>query len=188
MSAEAAAIVGPVTTVEVHELQARAEPQPIPDATGGGLLIAFAAVAAVAALVLGAVAVISETGSTGDSASAERDARQRAAIAILARPTTQRLQVGGADGGLILAVTRGGNAVLVGKRLRPAAEGWAYQAWVYPPKGGKPRPAGLFEGGRTTHLLTADVPPGAAVGVTLERESGSPQPTSSPAYLVTRPA
>lgn len=187
MSAEATAIVARVTTVDVHELPARAEPQPIPETTGGGVFIALAAVAAVAALVLGAVAVISETGSAGTTAAEQREAAQRAAIAILARPTTQRLQVGGADGGLILAVTRGGNAVLVGNRLTDAAEGWAYQAWVYPPNGSKPQPAGSFTGGRTTHVLTAIVPKGAAVGITLERESGSPQPTSSPAYLVTRP-
>lgn len=69
------------------------------------------------------------------------------------------------------------------KRLEP---GKTYQMWVIPKgKGAKPIPAGLFrsdERGGATHLQAGpiDVASLAAVAVSLEPESGSAQPTTTP--------
>jgi anti-sigma-K factor RskA len=52
--------------------------------------------------------------------------------------------------------------------------------WVIP-KGGTPRPAGLFQSGpqgTALHILPGTVDPNVTVAVTVEPESGSPAPTS----------
>ena len=57
------------------------------------------------------------------------------------------------------------------------------QMWVIP-KGGAPRPAGLFqsEGGTALHILSGpvDLATLGAIAVTLEPEAGSQAPTSTP--------
>jgi anti-sigma-K factor RskA len=61
--------------------------------------------------------------------------------------------------------------------LSPAPSGKTYEAWVIP-KGGAPRPAGLFPGGgSTTVRLRGTVPRNAVVAVTRERAGGASTPT-----------
>lgn len=75
-------------------------------------------------------------------------------------------------------VTSGGSAILYAD-LKPAPSGKTYEAWVI--TGGKPVPAGTFDGGTGTRLtLTHDVAAGDSVAVTVEPEGGSAQPTSEP--------
>ena len=61
--------------------------------------------------------------------------------------------------------------------LSAAPSGKTYEAWVIP-KGGSPRPAGLFPGGgSTTVRLRGTVPRNAQVAVTRERAGGASTPT-----------
>ena len=73
--------------------------------------------------------------------------------------------------------------LLIASNLPPAGAGKAYEMWVIP-KGGTPRPAGLFQsdGTRGLHILSGpiDMAMLGAVAVTLEPEAGSAAPTSTP--------
>jgi anti-sigma-K factor RskA len=66
--------------------------------------------------------------------------------------------------------------------LSAAPSGKTYEAWVIP-KGGSPRPAGLFPGGGSTTLrLSGTVPRKAVVAVTVERAGGVKAPTQTPVF------
>ena len=73
--------------------------------------------------------------------------------------------------------------LLIASNLPAAGEGKAYEMWVIP-KGGAPRPAGLFqsEGARAVHILNGpiDLAKLGVVAVTVEPEAGSAAPTSPP--------
>jgi anti-sigma-K factor RskA len=73
--------------------------------------------------------------------------------------------------------------LLIASNLPAAQAGKTYEMWVIP-KGGAPRPAGLFQsdGGTAMHILSGpvDMATLGAVAVTLEPESGSAAPTSTP--------
>jgi hypothetical protein len=73
--------------------------------------------------------------------------------------------------------------LLIAANLPPAQSGKTYEMWVIP-KGGAPRPAGLFQsqGGTAMHILSGPLDLGTlgAVAVTLEPEAGSSAPTSTP--------
>jgi anti-sigma-K factor RskA len=70
-----------------------------------------------------------------------------------------------------------GTATLHISGLSAAPRGKTYEAWVIP-KGGAPRPAGLFPGGESTTVrLRGTVPRNAVVAVTRERSGGASTPT-----------
>ncbi len=74
--------------------------------------------------------------------------------------------------------------LLIAYNLPPAQSGKTYEMWVIP-KGGAPRPAGLFQsegGGTAMHILSGplDLATLGAVAVTLEPEAGSAAPTTTP--------
>jgi anti-sigma-K factor RskA len=73
--------------------------------------------------------------------------------------------------------------LLIASNLPAAQAGKIYEMWVIP-KGGAPRPAGLFqsEGGTAMHILSGPLDVGTlgAVAVTLEPEAGSAAPTTTP--------
>ena len=73
--------------------------------------------------------------------------------------------------------------LLIAANLPAAQSGKIYEMWVIP-KGGAPRPAGLFQsqGSTAMHILSGPLDLGAigAIAVTLEPESGSSAPTSTP--------
>jgi hypothetical protein len=73
--------------------------------------------------------------------------------------------------------------LLIAANLPAAQAGKTYEMWVIP-KGGAPRPAGLFQsqGGTAMHILSGpvDLATLGAVAVTLEPEAGSSAPTSTP--------
>jgi anti-sigma-K factor RskA len=80
-----------------------------------------------------------------------------------------------------------GTATLHITGLSAAPRGKTYEAWVIP-KGGAPRPAGLFPGGdSTTVRLRGTVPRNAVVAVTRERAGGASTPTP-PVLFSTPPA
>ena len=73
-------------------------------------------------------------------------------------------------------------ATLYVSGLSAAPSGRTYEAWVIP-KGGSPRPAGLFPGGGSTTLqLSGTVPRKAVVAVTVERAGGVNAPTHTPIF------
>lgn len=74
--------------------------------------------------------------------------------------------------------------LLIASRLPQLAAGKIYEMWVIP-KGGAPKPAGLFratEAGTAMHSIEGpvDVETTGAVAVTVEPEAGSNAPTSTP--------
>jgi hypothetical protein len=73
--------------------------------------------------------------------------------------------------------------LLIAANLPTAQSGKIYEMWIIP-KGGAPRPAGLFQsqGGTAMHILSGPLDVGTlgAVAVTLEPEAGSSAPTSTP--------
>jgi hypothetical protein len=73
--------------------------------------------------------------------------------------------------------------LLIASNLPPATSGRIYEMWLIP-KGGAPRPAGLFQSepaGTALHMLSGPVDTSTlgAIAVTLEPESGSPAPTTT---------
>jgi len=77
--------------------------------------------------------------------------------------------------------------LLIASNLPALAAGKTYQMWVIP-KGGAPRPAGLFQStaqGTALHMLSGPVDPAAvsAVAVSVEPESGSAGPTTTPIIM-----
>lgn len=88
------------------------------------------------------------------------------------------VQLQGADG--YVALTRNGTGVLV-VEMPAAPAGKTYEAWVIP-RGGKPQRAATFDGGdgMTMVPLDMDVPDGAVVAATVERDGGVDAPTQKP--------
>ncbi len=74
--------------------------------------------------------------------------------------------------------------MLIASNLPAAGSGKIYEMWVLPKNGGAPRPAGLFQsdGARALHFLSGPLDPEMlqAIAVTVEPQSGSPAPTSTP--------
>jgi anti-sigma factor RsiW len=142
---------------------------------------ATAAAAAVAACV--AVGLGVWAGLLARSLQHERSARAADARAaeILADPASRRIGISGGNG--LVAVSPEGDGVLVVRKLPSAPAGKTYEAWVIP-RGGAPRPAGLFQGGLPSTIvqLGQPVPPGAIVAATVERAGGVSAPTRPPIF------
>lgn len=118
--------------------------------------------------------------------SSQRD-RLDNALRILDQPETVRVTFGkGAPepprGNVFIHAQLG--VMLVASNLPKLSTGKTYEMWLIP-KGGAPRPAGLFQStdaGSAVHVLSGPVDTAAlgAVAVTVEPEAGSPSPTSQP--------
>ncbi len=113
----------------------------------------------------------------------------REALAFLSEPGTQVLVAGGTvplpPRGRAF-INRASGVLLIADRLPPTGAGKIYEMWVIP-KGGAPRPAGLFQSdasGNAVHLHRTTVEPGSVVAVTVEPEAGSAAPTSTPIFVV----
>jgi anti-sigma factor RsiW len=137
---------------------------------------AAAAIAACAAVGFGVWA-----GTLSHSLNQERSARaaEAQAMQIVADPASRKIALRGGSG--VVAVDPSGRAVLVVRRLPAAPAGMTYEAWVIP-KGGNPKRAGIFDGGRSTTVvpLGEGVPPGSVVAATIEKSGGVDAPTQTP--------
>lgn len=118
--------------------------------------------------------------------SAQRDSLQQA-LSFLNDPETIPVSFGKGQPapprGHVLVNPRNG-VLLIVSNLPQLTAGKIYEMWVIP-KGGAPRPAGLFQStpaGDTFHILSGQVDPATlgAVAVTVEPESGSSAPTTKP--------
>jgi hypothetical protein len=94
---------------------------------------------------------------------------ERRALALLAKPSTERVAFTGGHG-LVLAVGSGGRAAILVRGLAPAPPGKPYNAWIVRP-GSVPVRAARFVGTERAVFLTRAVGQRASVVVTAERPS-----------------
>jgi len=114
---------------------------------------------------------------------AERD-RLEQAFSFLNQPETRQVNFGQGQpapprGNFFLNPRMG--VLLIASNLPALPPGRAYEMWVIP-KGGAPRPAGLFQSGpqgTAMHIQPGAVDPNVTLAVTVEPEAGSPAPTSN---------
>jgi anti-sigma-K factor RskA len=117
-------------------------------------------------------------------------ARLTEAFAILSGPRTTEVSFGGIQphppqGKVFMNPTRG--VLLVASNLPPTSADKIYEMWIIP-KGAKPVPAGLFQSrddGSAMHIRpgTLDIASTAAVAVTVEKQAGADQPTTTPLIM-----
>ena len=117
----------------------------------------------------------------------EEVAEQQEILAVIASPNAQTFAVAGTDHqpgshGKLIADSETGSAVLVVAGLQPLESEKTYEFWLI--KGETPVAAGIFEvneSGQAILKLSHAVTPGSydAVGVSIEPEGGSEQPTGA---------
>jgi len=142
-------------------------------------LAALAVLSGFAALALGGLAVFwsarADDGPTASSAPPSGQSEQLVpsvegrALALLAKPSTERVLFRGSEGRLVLAVGSGGRAALVLRGVEPAPAGRPYQAWVVGPN--RAVRAAQFSGGERAVLLSVPVARGASVVIAPTRQA-----------------
>lgn len=149
---------------------------------------------AVATACLAIVSVVSwrdETRTRDEMAAARREisartadaARYRQVVEFMNEPGTEQVTFGKGPRGRVL-VNRQRGVLFIASNLPPIPAGKTYEMWLVP-KGGAPRPAGLFQSddrGNAIHMLPGPIDQAntAAVAVSVEPETGSAAPTSTP--------
>ncbi len=117
----------------------------------------------------------------------EADLASSRMVELLAAPDADTLSVDGPDGAvarLVLSASRG-EAVLLVDGMAPAPQDHTYELWLLDEEAATS--AGLFDvdaDGRSLQLIDGDLAGAGAVGVTVEPEGGSPQPTTEPLMLI----
>jgi anti-sigma-K factor RskA len=112
-----------------------------------------------------------------------RMAQMESAVRMMTEPDTRQVTFGkGPQGRVLMNPKRG--VLFLASNLPPAPEGRIYELWIIP-KGGAPRPSGLFQsdaGGNAMHMVTGpiDIASTGAFAVSVEPEAGSPAPTTTP--------
>jgi len=132
---------------------------------------------------------LAQARSTLAQVATDRD-RLVQAFSFLNQPETQQVNFGRGQPapprGNVFVNGRLG-VLLVASNLPALAAGKTYQMWVIP-KGGAPRPAGLFQStvqGTAVHILAGPVDPATlgAVAVSVEPDTGSSGPTTTPIIM-----
>lgn len=144
-------------------------------------MIALTAAAA-AALVFAGGAVVG-TLVTGDSPAQSTAADKLASIN--AAPDVQRtqLQADGIAAALVWSESLELSAVVM-DNLPAAPNGSVYEAWYIDEDGAAPAGTFAADAGTTWHVLDGAFTPGATIGITVEPEGGSDQPTSDPIMAI----
>ena len=171
---EDSALGSPTASMWAVDVPTARRPSPLTLAVLGVL-------AGIAAMVLGAAAVISAGGASRTSS--ERAAGttpvparptlagiERRVLALLAKPSTQRVVSRGSRG-LVLAVGSGGRAAILIRGLERAAPGKPYKAWIVTP-GAAPVRAARFVGTERAVFLSARLHPKQRVIVSSDRPVG----------------
>lgn len=140
-------------------------------------LVTLAVLAGLGAMALGGLAVFSAARSNGDAAPPQAApvapalsssaVAERGALALLTKPSTERILFRGSGGRLVLVVGSGGRAVLLIRGLEPAPAGKAYQAWIVGSEGAVR--AARFTGRERAILLSGPVGRGASVVLAPDR-------------------
>jgi anti-sigma-K factor RskA len=157
-----------------------------------------AALAAVCMLVVALWLSVEERQRTADLAAArqslirvqaERD-RMLQALSFLNQPETRQVGFGKGEPapprGNVFVNPRSG-VLMIASNLPKLAAGRVFEMWIIP-KGGAPRPAGLFQSdtaGAAFHILAGpvDLRTLDAVAVSVEPDTGSPAPTTTPIII-----
>jgi hypothetical protein len=154
-------------------------------------LVALGVAAGIAAMALGAAAVVFAGSASSPSAqtsvptasagpspqsqiSAALPAVERRALALLAKPSTERVAFRGAPG-LVLAVGSGGRAAIMIRGLAPTPAGTPYNAWIVTPRGrGAPVRAARFTATERAVFLGTRLGPRTSVVVSTGRPVAGP--------------
>jgi hypothetical protein len=168
----------PPASIWAVELPRARRPSPI-------ALAALGVLAGIAAMAAGAAAVISasksaDTGSppagagvaAPTTAAPSVPAVERRVLALLAKPSSERIAFRGTLG-LVLVVGSGGRAAILVRGLERAPAGGRYSAWVLRP-GARPVRAARFSGTERAVFLTRPLGPRASVVVSTERPVAGP--------------
>jgi Anti-sigma-K factor rskA, C-terminal len=149
-------------------------------------LAVLGVVAGIAAMVLGAAAVVS-AGTSADAGSGSNvrptattpaavsnaPSVERRVLALLAKPSTERIAFRGVPG-LVLVVGSGGRAAILVRGLERAPAGNPYGAWIVT-AGSPPVPAARFVGTEPAVFLSRQLAPRASVVISARRPvAGSP--------------
>jgi hypothetical protein len=144
------------------------------------VLATLGVVAGIGAMALGTAAVISagrsdaptsgndSTGAATPQAAPSTPIAVRRVLALLAKPSTERIAFSRSGGRLVLAVGSGGRAAILVRGLERAAPGTPYRAWIVA-AGRPPVRAAQFVGTERAVLLTVPVPRGSSVAISAER-------------------
>ena len=139
-----------------------------------------AALAGIGAMALGGAAVLTAARSpertTTVSAPRQPAAAPRveqAALALLAKPSTERAAFRHAGGRLLLAVGSGGRAAILLRGFERARPGAAYYAWALRP-GSRPVRAARFVGTERAVFLSVRLGPRTSVAVVAGPPGGAP--------------
>ncbi|WP_210649600.1 anti-sigma factor domain-containing protein [Nocardioides sp. SYSU D00065] len=136
-------------------------------------------VAAVLALVVGVGAAVIQPWATDDAP------RLTAAEQVLRADDAEKvfLDLGEAGRATVVRSKAADRAVIVTEDMVEAPEGKAYELWLMSPDG-EFTPAGLMpDAADQTVVLEGSAAQAAAVGITVEPDEGSPQPTTEPIAL-----
>jgi anti-sigma-K factor RskA len=139
-----------------------------------------AAVLAIAVIGLGVALANLDT----RLAEMEAAAGQVTAVMTATDAETIRVDAGDTSVRIVMSASRGEAVVLV-DGMAPAPRDHTYELWLI--HDDVRVPAGIFDvddRGRATRVVPGDMATVTAVGVTVEPEGGSPQPTSDPVMLV----
>ncbi len=142
-----------------------------------------AALAGIGAMVLGGAAVLSAarshertTTAAASRAPAVAPRTESAALALLAKPSTERVAFRRSGGRLLLAVGSGGRAAILQRGLEHARAGAPYYAWALIP-GARPVRAARFVGTERAVFLSVRLGPRTSVAV-----AAGPRGGASPAH------
>ena len=144
-------------------------------------LAVLGVLAGIAAMVLGTAAVIAAggasrtsferaAGTTAKPARPTLTGTERRVLALLSKPSTQRVVFRGSRG-LVLAVGSGGRAAILIRGLERAAPGKPYKAWIVTP-GAAPVRVARFVGTERAVFLSARLRPNQRVIVSSDRPVG----------------
>jgi len=136
----------------------------------------IATLAGIGAMALGAAAVLTAGDSTTTvvttSTRAVTPREEAQVLALLAKPSTQRIVFSRSGGRLVLAVGSGGRAAILPGGLERGAPGKPYVAWVIAP-GARAVPGARFVGTERAVFLSVRLRPKTSVVVSTERPVGS---------------
>jgi len=163
LSAESAGIDDPFgptfSSWKPVELPPPTRPSPTP-------LVVLALLAGLGAMVLGGVAVVAATRSSDGPAVVAQTPKptaqaavprvERRALALLSKPSTDRVAFRGSHGHLVLVVGSGGRAAILVRGFGRAPSGGPHYAWVVG-SSGKPVRAGSFVGTERAVFLSETV-------------------------------
>lgn len=143
--------------------------------------VAGAAAAALVVAVAGLAVVVDDlSDQLSDAETMTRDLEE-----VLAAPDASTVTAEAPDGAVarVVASPQMGEAVLVSADMPPAPHGHTYEAWLIDDGFTS---VGLFDpgdDGRAMHMVAGDLSQTTAIGVTVEPDGGSPQPTTDPVMV-----